>query len=167
MKDNVILCRKKDKLILKNECLYKCRKIEQNDKTCLQSELNLETLKELLNLDTLLKGEEAQKTYLQWVQQKLPEKEGLKWLRENRNSLLGTEPFSLFDDYLDDIAKEAIFNGFVPLFSLIEIMASEEDYTEVLPILWEFHERNDRTGIEIQTKTHKDRAFPWLRFFAE
>jgi len=68
----------------------------------------------------------------------------------------------LSDEYLDDIAKKAIFNGFIQPFNLARILGVEEDYGNLLPILWEKFECN-RSGRETKMDTPNERTFAWYK----
>lgn len=63
---------------------------------------------------------------------------------------------------LDEIAKKAIFNGFIQIDDLVYIMAEEECYSEILPRLWRFYECSIIHGTgRRKTDTYSDRARVW------
>lgn len=142
----------------------------KDDKTCFQHlvkpeeklEKNLKKLKKLLGVDSLPGNRKAQEIFLKFAHQKLQEKGGLEWLLQEKKRLLArlaeTERFS--DEYLDSIARKAIFNGYIQVLHLADILGAEEDYGDVLPILWKDFECN-RNGRKIETDTPYKRTGAW------
>lgn len=79
-------------------------------------------------------------------------------------------PKYLFAQWFDNIEKKAILNGFTPLVDLAYLMAVEENYSEILPLLWRFFEcdlkgpeitNDDLAGNDLEN--YKERFKIWFR----
>jgi hypothetical protein len=78
--------------------------------------------------------------------------------------VLWGKPRDYSEDQIDEIAKRAIFNGFIEMEDLAYIMAEEECYSEILPRLWRFYECHVKWETDkIHTENYKDRADVWSK----
>jgi len=137
---------------------------------------NLEELKKILEVDTLPGNQKVHEIILKLAQLKIQEKGDLD--PEDKNSLLAqanklTVFFSFGEDFtvkpaeflsdedLEKKAKNAKFNGFIPLWDLADILGAEEN-RDLLPILWKEFECN-LSGREIETDMFNKRTDAWYK----